>query len=110
MAACSVLLLLTVPLFGVLKGWTNLGFVCSHETSKKIIMAQHGANRSWFTYVAVFIPLLISFFAILQFTSFSNSNSASTNFDGWESHLSKDARASQRDQYLLGVGKADITG
>jgi len=69
-------------------------------------MAQHGANR----YFTIFITLLLFFFAILQFVGFSNSNPASTNFDGWESHPSKATRASQRNKYLLGVGKADITG
>lgn len=82
---------------GVLRK-TSLAFVCLYE-----IMAQHGGNFAVFT-------LLLSFFAILQFAGFSNSNPTSTNFDERESHSPKALRASQRDQYLLGVGKADITG
>jgi len=73
-------------------------------------MAKHSANRSWFGYFITFIILLLSSFVILLFASFPNSNPDATNFDGWESHPLKATRASQGDQYLLGVGKADITG
>jgi hypothetical protein len=74
------------------------------------MMAHRDTNRSSFTYFVVLITLLASSFVILRFASFSNPNPESVNFDGWESHPLKAVRASQGDQYLLGVGKADITG
>ncbi|KAF2665737.1 Neutral/alkaline nonlysosomal ceramidase [Microthyrium microscopicum] len=73
-------------------------------------MAEFGSIRARWTMLLALASILLFLFALLVNTELPRENIRPSRFQTKQRLSDKAERAAQGDQYLLGVGKADITG
>ena len=99
--------------FGVvLKSESSVAYwsLKKHSDAKQSKMAQHGKGSFWFRSFILIAALFLSYIMVNGLKNFSYRQVRGARFEVRQSEPLTTERSTQGDQYLIGVGKADITG